>query len=78
MRCAAPDSRFAVEVEDDLDVSELAEFGGGVLVHDRRVEDELCYYRAPVILEYLGPAGVNRADRVSVIGSAIGVTSVSR
>src|SRR5712692_10820652 len=60
---AAPDPGLLVEMEDHLDVGELAEPVGGGRVQDRGVQDQSRHYGAPVVLVDLGPAAADHADR---------------
>ena len=57
---AAPNHGLLVEMEDYLDVGELAEPVGGSLVQDQSRHDG-----APVVLEDLGSAAADHADRLS-------------
>jgi len=71
---AAPNPGLPVEMEDYLDVGELAEPVGGSLVQDRGVQDQQRHYSAPVVLAegrrhtHLGPARACRAPSPRVPG----------
>ena len=60
---AAPDPGLPVELEDHLDVRELAEPVGGSPVQDRGFQDQSRHDGAPVVLEDLGSAAADHADR---------------
>jgi len=49
--------------EDHFDVGELAEPVGGSLIQNLRVQDQSRHYGAPVVLDDLGPAAADHADR---------------